>query len=756
MPDSTTTQPPVTNVSIGEGAANPYQPHTGSSAGGTTTQGPTTAASGTPSIGTPDRSQGGLFTVTQETQAAADEVQNARLAVAATSKRITDQQDLVNRLNQDPTAAATGQLAQATSTLNTLYNNLATDTTRLQTANVSYSNVLTDAIKSNQVDPAQVDLANANVAKANADADVAQRQVKVLEDGAEGQRALVAAQAGSANASAAAQEANARATDATTRGDSAQGKELTAQANALNAQAQQTNLLIGTADAPGPLIQKANEEVKTQAATTDQIGAQADLDRASATQATAQGQLASAQAEATRQATAAGQPAANVALTQAQAGQAQGGGINQLAQAAGTLSTIQQAQLGPLYGFAERQQALKSAIGAIQQQVFGPGGSGNVDEANALLGQVQDAFDAQLAGTTPYAASVAAANAGLTQFGTQASLANAAQSALASRAAALGQVGSAALTSLLGVMKDAPKGSQALGPAFQDVIDMMANKMNTGALAPPPQPTAPNLPPLIQRLAGVGGAQGAPAGGNAQWWAGQAPPPAAGGAQGAGAQGGTGQQVMSNPPGPSTQTAAPQTLHPQALPMPSGGGTVGGQTGPNMNVGGTPAPGTPGAAGGQQGGVTINIGGSSQNPANSGISYSGAPAGGVWPMADWSPSGSPAAPQQSSLPGVLAQHAPATAADVHNIWANELSSGAVSSPMGINPNGSAAGPVGAQSTGVNVNAQTGVAQPSLPTGVLPTGAAQYPSSPTGLANAGSWVTGAPSAPPVPMGPNPYT
>ena len=91
-------------------------------------------------------------------------------------------------------------------------------------------------------------------------------------------------------------------------------------------------------------------------------------------------------------------------------------------------------------------------------------------------------------------------------------------------------------------------------------------------------------------------------------------------------------------------------------------------------------------------------------------------------MADWAPSGSPPSPAAAGLPGVIAQHAPATIDAVHQIWGKELASGAITSPMGtgVNPNGSAAGPVGVQQVNTNptqIAAQGGV-QP-LTTGSQP-------------------------------------
>jgi hypothetical protein len=634
-----------------------------------------------PSVGQPGA--GGLFTVDQTTQQAAKEVQDANVQVAGIWQQINDQQKVVDEIQAggiagDPTGA---RLQGATSTLNTLYGTLSSAEQRLMTANATYSTGVTKAIDQNLVDPSQVAVAQANAAKANADSDTAKAQAQVLTDGAPGQRALVAAQAGLASAQAASAQATADATAAKTPAEAAQ---LNAQAAALNAQANQTNTLL-----PGLVDKQAAETGLTQAQIT-LTGSQSDLAKAQATQAGAQSDLINAQAAQTRATTGQLLPA-QVGLTQAQAGLAgaQAGlagaqATGQLAGAAGQLATIQQNLQGPLYGLQDRINAIKQ----IQGQVFGPGGSGDPNEANDLLRQFTEST---IGGTTPYAANVAAANAGLTAFGTQASLTNAAQSALAQRASALGAVGSNALSTLAALNANAPKGSTALAAAFNDVVNLMASKMNTGALAPPPQPTAPALPPYLQRLVYGGG--GAPPGG-APGAAAAAPPPPAAAAP------------------PPAAPAPGGNYNPQAPPMPAVP-PPGAPTGPIIP--GQPPPAAPPAAPppitpgmsmfspGQQpqtsAPITINVG--TQTPAGP------AP-----------PPPSPAA----SMPAVIAQHAPATVDAVHQIWSKELSSGAVTSPMatGVNPNGSAAGPVGLQvpnTEPTQVAAQGGV-QP-LTTGSQP-------------------------------------
>jgi hypothetical protein len=165
------------------------------------------------------------------------------------------------------------------------------------------------------------------------------------------------------------------------------------------------------------------------------------------------------------------------------------------------------------------------------------------------------------------------------------------------------------LGSLLGVMKDAPAGSQALGPAFADAMGQIAQGTQAPQFAAPQMPQAPALPALLQKLA----------------------PPAA-------------------PTGPAP---APPMLRP---PAPAAAPT----TAPT-----TSAP------------VTINIGGQGQS--------SGAPPS--------SPQQFPGLAQGSSaqgtalsagpglpMPSVLQNYAPPTTDYVHQLWGNELGSGAVKSP----------------------------------------------------------------------------
>jgi hypothetical protein len=582
-----------------------------------------------PAVGKP-QGPSGMYTVDQSTAAAAAEVQAANVQVADIWSKVHDAQANVDKLQNDPaTVANPQQLTAATSTLNTLYNTLSSAEQRIQTANAAYSTSLGKAIDQNLVDPSQIDLVKSQASKADADAATARAQAQVLTDGAPGQRALVAAQAGQASASAAAQQATA---DATTAKTPAEVQQLQAQASALTAQANQTNALL-----PG-LIDKQKAEVGLTQAQTGLTGAQSDLAQAQAGQAQANAGLINAQTAQTTAQTGTLLPA-QAQLATAQAGLAGTQGTNQLSQAAQNLAGIQQNLLGPMYGLQDRLNAIRS----IQQQVFGPGGSGDPSEANDLLNQFTTA---SIAGTTPYAANVAAANAGLTAFGTQAGMYNAAQQALASRANALAGLGGNVLSTLGTMNANAPAGSTAMAGAFRDVMNYALNQQQQAQQqqaqafgGTPQQPTAPALPALLQRLApGPGG------------------PPPMPSAPGAGGPGGA-QPMPNMPPG------APGIGGAQPMPNPAGAAAPAPQASP------MPFNPAPQAAPQTSAPVTINIGGQAQGgsptpnyPPNQGA-FSGA------------------------MPSMLQQYAPPTTDFVHQLWGNELGSGAVQSPYAT-PNSS--------------------------------------------------------------------
>ena len=401
----------------------------------------------------------------------------------------------------DPIAGP-AKLQSATTALNSAYSQLSQAEDSLSTANTTYSTSLTAAIKSNTVDPSQVDLATRTAAKADADAAEATARTKLLTDDTPGgQRALNAAQAGQASANAASLQATA---DATKLKAGPEADALTQQAAASRAQAAQINAQIGTPDNPGPLIRKANEEVNTQVATTDQVKSATALNDATARKQDADAGLSTAQAAAQNALITAGGPAATVAATQGQANQSN-------AAAAASLAKIQQDKLGPTYGLQDQLNAIKT----IHDQVFGPSGSGSPQErqkqADDLLSQY---FNATVGGTTPYAASVAAANAGLTAYGTQMSGTNALQQAQASRAASTAGLAGSEFGTLAQMNAYAPKGSTGMAVAFQQLQDDWAKRM-AAQFPNAPIPNAPPLPAFLQQFgpAGPGGPQTAgPAG----------------------------------------------------------------------------------------------------------------------------------------------------------------------------------------------------------------------------------------------------
>lgn len=594
----------VPSGQVGAGQAGPAQPNVPGTS--VPQQGAVLGISGT--AGAP----GGNAQVDAITGQARQEISDANAQVTQAYNTISD---LQNRYSSETDPLKQQQLSTQ---LTAAYSQLSQAEQRVATANAAYSSTLTKALDTTTLSPEQAGLYKAQAGAADAQAATSRAQSDVLVQGSEGQRALVAAQAGLAGAQATGAIATANATSARTPAEVA---TLQAQAAQANAQATQINTLL-----PG-LVAKQQAETGLTQAQTNLTGSQSDLAKAQAMQASANAGLTSAQTDLTRASLAAGQPGANVALTQAQAGLAGTQGTSQLATAAGTLAGIQQKQLGPLYGLQDQVNAIK----AIQQQVFGPGGSGDPNDANDLLNQY---VSSTIAGTTPYAASVAAANAGLTQFGTQASMYNAAQQALASRANTLASLGGSVLGTLGQMNANAPAGSTAMAGAFQDVMNyamsqqQQLQQQQAQAGGNVQQPTAPALPPLLQRLAGMGGGAptGAPAG---------APP------------------AMPPPP-----AAAPQPV-------------------PNV-----PNPAQPASQPGAGQGVQINVSTSgTQNassagpPAGQNYDASTGYTGGVAP---WNAQPGP------SIPNFMQKSAPLNgqqASDYwHQLWGPELSSGAVQSP----------------------------------------------------------------------------
>jgi hypothetical protein len=523
-----------------------------------------------------DKANATVTTLWQGIQTQQQKVEDARTALA--NADITTQQTKAAALNSEINALN----AQQTSYSQALQ--------RVETANATRATALTKAIHDGTVDPTQVDLATAQASSYTEAGKEAAARAKVLLEGADSQKALAAANAASASADAQLKQIQAKTT---ADKSPAEINNLNAQADALRSQKAQTDVLL-----PG-LIQKQKDDSSLTQAQTKLTDSNSDLTQATIGKTTAETNLTQANADLAKGQLGAGLPAA-------QAAQAQGQGAQAQAAAAASTAGIQKDKLGPLYGLQDQIKAIQT----IQQQVFGPGGSGDPNEANDLLKQFTTAT---LSGTTPYAANVAAANAGLTAFGTQASLTNAAQAAAASRANQYTGTAGSVLGSLLGVMKDAPAGSQALGPAFADAMGQIAQGTQAPQFAAPQMPQAPALPALLQKLA----------------------PPAA-------------------PTGPAP--APPPMLRPPAAPAaaPTSAPTTSAPV--TINIGG----GGQGQSSGTQQSPPQQFPGLAQGSSAQGTALSAGP-------------GLP-------MPSMLQNYAPPTTDYVHQLWGNELGSGAVKSP----------------------------------------------------------------------------
>jgi hypothetical protein len=441
----------------------------GSAAAGGTQQQPTQQVQPN-ALGAPQGSNG-TYTVQQITAASDVEVQQANENAARLWAQIQPLQQQATQLNTelqqtpDPTKQAT--LNAITQQLNGLYTNLAAAQNTLAQANDRRANALNSAQKNGIIDPAQADLFAAETDKAKADSAFARQQADVLTNGAQGQRDLVAAQAGYQNAQAAALKQTAPA------------------------QADYYNNLAKQASAQADTITKQGGVYVAQAAQIDALtGPQSDYYKGQAAAAQAQSRLDDAQTADLK-----ARGPAQVALLGSQANLANAQAVNQLSAAGTNL-------LGPMYGLQDRLNAIRG----IYDQYFGTGSGLSPDEATRQANQaLQDYVTASVAGTTPYAAAVAAENAGLTAFGTQAALANQAQQAAASRANALMGFGGSALSTLAQMNANAPAGSTAGAAAYMELMRMMAAQSGQGVFAPPTQPTAPQLPGILQRFAAPGG-----------------------------------------------------------------------------------------------------------------------------------------------------------------------------------------------------------------------------------------------------------
>src|SRR5215471_10941091 len=497
-PDASSTVPAAGNIDPNAGLPRTTQPAGPPSPG----QGTTPALP--PTIGAP-QGPGGMFTVDQTTEQTAKEVQQANVNVTQLWSAVNDAQKALDYYQSDPTgqsqAVANPQLVTtATSRLNSAYQTLSSGQQRVETANAAYSTALTNAIK--LVDPNQVDLVKAQIGQADANAAQAKANAQILIEGSDAQKAKTGAEATQASALAAQAQATADATKAKTP---AEVQQLQSQANLYGQQSTQIQTLL-----PGLVAKQQADTTLTQHQVT-LTDAQSDYYQANAQKARADADYTGAQADYQRALI----PGA-AGLQAGQTAQALGAGAASQATAAATLEGLQQKVQGPMYGLQQQLQAIKD----IHSQFFGPGSGLSPEEATKQANDaMRDYFTATVAGTTPYAASVAAANYQQNQYGQQMSGVNALQGAMAQRANQYAQLGGTALSQMAAMNQYAPRGSTAGAAAFREVMDEMAQRLAGPQFAPVQLPQGPPMPALLQSFAAghaagtqQATAQGAPGG----------------------------------------------------------------------------------------------------------------------------------------------------------------------------------------------------------------------------------------------------
>lgn len=216
-------------------------------------------------------------------------------------------------------------------------------------------------------------------------------------------------------------------------------------------------------------------------------------------------------------------------------------GQQALGQAALSGAQAQNLAAGGLANLSDRVNYIKQ----VQQQVFGPGGSGNPAEANDLLNQY---VNASVGGTTPFGAASALGQLQQQGYGTQIAGTNALQQSQASRAQDLTSLAANTLGTLASMNQWAPRGSTAMAGAFQEILDNLTSRLQSPQFAATPLPQQPALPSFLQSFAGpgAGGGGGTPSAGLP---AAPAQPPAAPAA-----------------PAPATLSAPAATGAPSAMP----------------------------------------------------------------------------------------------------------------------------------------------------------------------------------------------
>src|SRR5215472_1970720 len=429
-------------------------------------------------------------------QTARDDIDRARQDVLTINQNITDTQNKINAL-QGGTADPGFPALQ--SSLTSLYNQQSQAQLKLATSSQTFADVATKAIDSASLTGVTADKAKADAAQANAEADYARAQADVLTKGSPSQIALAENEAAEHAAAGRLDDANAGRIKALQPAEvdqlNAQVGQLKAQATSLQAQADRDKATAGLTDTQNQLAQaKVATAGRAAEATTQSLEAQAAVDKNKV-----QGLPTAEQQQAINQ-LAVGQAQANVGLTNAQAGAQQ-------ANAAATNAGVQQKLLGPAYGLDMQIDAIRK----IQQQVFGPGGSGNPQDADGLL---QQFFTASVGGTTIADAAKAAAQQQGANYQTQMGGVNALQSAMASRAKAFGSMAGSALGQMAQMNAYAPRGSTAGAAAYREVMDDMASRLASSQFAPVQLPQSPDLPQFLQAFTAgnqIGKQQGAAA-----------------------------------------------------------------------------------------------------------------------------------------------------------------------------------------------------------------------------------------------------
>lgn len=462
--------PAAGNIDANAGAPPPApsQPNTAGAAGATGGAGANPATVTLPAGTNPLAEQ-----LLQGTQAQLERAQAAHDAANKTVVDLRKQYETVGNPN-DPNY--TPQAAQALSSqITNAEIQLGSANTNLSAAATMQSQATQNVLDKVELTPKQAEYYTAQATSASATAKKTDEETKILTDGADSQKAAVEARSALDSA-----QARLAATQAQLAAPHSQ-----AEIDALHAQAAKN--LQDVADAQ----RQAKLKDDALAADTTLKGSQAGLtDSESAYYKSLQGKT---------DADAALVKAQTTLLTPAQAAQAQGAAAQSQATATSLLEGITQKQQGPLYGIPQQIDL----VNKIAQQVFGPGGTGNPDHADNLLQTaLTQVVPAAIAGTTPYAGAVAAQNANQNQFQTQAAMWNQASQSAAARANAFAGTAGSALGSMLQANQWMPKGSTAMGDAFQYFLDQMKTNMGgPQAFMPGAQPTPAPMPALLAGFA---------------------------------------------------------------------------------------------------------------------------------------------------------------------------------------------------------------------------------------------------------------